>query len=184
VLLIFTNFLTRPNGVFAYAPDGTIWKKIAGEKTRPRSYFLDYLYEIHHDYNGPIEAMVNFLRKNARAGDHVKVAYGDVPLMFYLPNLVYEKENFYENETTPEWFIDREVWQDIYMAKFKNNPVATQKAKAYLERLRNTYDRIELDAVDIMWENRPNDMEYHRFRTETNGKKVVIYQRKDVARRI
>ena len=43
---------------------------------KPNFYLPKYLYEITHDYDGPIEGIVKFLNKNAKDGETVKIIYG------------------------------------------------------------------------------------------------------------
>ena len=47
------------------------------------SPIFKYLYEITHDYDGPIEGIVNYLSENADKDDIVAITYGDMPLKFY-----------------------------------------------------------------------------------------------------
>jgi len=42
-----------------------------------------HLFEITHDYDGPIEGIVRFLEAHAKPGDVVAISYGDMPLKFY-----------------------------------------------------------------------------------------------------
>lgn len=48
-----------------------------------RQPVADYLYELAHDYDGPIEGIVRFLGQRASATDVVAITYGDMPLKFY-----------------------------------------------------------------------------------------------------
>lgn len=43
----------------------------------------DFLYELTHDFDGPIEGIVKFLDENGSENDIVAVTYGDMPLKFY-----------------------------------------------------------------------------------------------------
>ena len=43
----------------------------------------DFFSEITHDYNGPMEGIVAFLRQNAAQGDTVVITNEDLPLKFY-----------------------------------------------------------------------------------------------------
>lgn len=44
-----------------------------------------YIQKIHEDYNGPIEGMVEFLKKTSSPEKTIGISYGDLPLKFYLP---------------------------------------------------------------------------------------------------
>lgn len=132
---------------------------------RIRSYFFDYLYEITHDYDGPIERIVEYLRKNARQNDTVKIPYGDCAVAFYtglkVDNKLIPGDNPY-----PEWIIPRDYWtsEDFYKTD-------------YFKEIQKRYNKIVLDCPDLRWENRPDDLSYHKFRTVKDyPKKVIIYR--------
>src|SRR5206468_8494780 len=42
-----------------------------------------FVYEITHDYDGPEEGIVEFLRQHARPADVVAMVNGDLPVKFY-----------------------------------------------------------------------------------------------------
>lgn len=48
-----------------------------------RQPLADYAYELGHDYDGPIEGIVEFLKQRANPGDVVAITYGDLPVKFY-----------------------------------------------------------------------------------------------------
>ena len=132
-----------------------------------RSYFKDYFYEIMHDYDGPIECIVKFLRENAEKGDTVKIPYGDCAVAFYTDLKVYNKMEPGENPY-PEWIIPRDYWTspDFYNTK-------------YFREIQKKYKEITLSCPDLRWENRPDDLGYHKFRTvKSYPRKVVIYRKK------
>lgn len=122
------------------------------------------IYEITHDYDGPVEAIVRYLQENAKPSDTVKIAYGDLDLMFYT-DLKVDNRNFKE-KTFPEWIVPRAYWSPLKELDVR-----------YRKQIEVKYEKIELDYADIKWENRP-DPGYHKFRTFTRDKKVVIYKRK------
>ncbi|MCH7523092.1 MAG: hypothetical protein IH920_04895, partial [Chloroflexi bacterium] len=43
----------------------------------------DFVGELRHDYDGPIEGIVDFLNRHADPDDTVGIVYGDLPLKFY-----------------------------------------------------------------------------------------------------
>lgn len=45
--------------------------------------FDRYIYEITHNYDGPTEGIVKYLKANAAPGDIVAMSYGDMPVKFY-----------------------------------------------------------------------------------------------------
>jgi 4-amino-4-deoxy-L-arabinose transferase-like glycosyltransferase len=126
-------------------------------------YFPKYLYEITHDYDGPIEGIVKFLNANAREGDEVKIIYGDIPVMFYT-DLKVDNFGIYDEEHMPEWIVFRKDWGESL-----DSP--------YFRKVGATYKKHVLDYPDIKWENRPGDLGYHKFRTVRDAPGVVVFER-------
>jgi len=124
----------------------------------------DIAYELSHDYDGPVEGIVEFLKKNADPGDTVKLIMGDYAVIFYT-DLKVDNRDFL-TESFPEWIVVRNGW-----VSFEN--LNTR----YRRRIEAEYQRIELDYPDIMWENRP-DPGYHKFKTVTEWPNVVVYKRR------
>jgi 4-amino-4-deoxy-L-arabinose transferase-like glycosyltransferase len=129
----------------------------------------DYLYEITHDYDGPIEGIVKYLNEHSSPDDVVAITYGDLPLKFYTNLRVVgglTGEDL-ESANNAHWVIIR-----------KKDPSRDQRKLNYL--LSHTdwlrYRKIVIDYPDICWENREDPLE-HRFRTCTDEDKVVIYER-------
>jgi len=124
----------------------------------------DIAYELSHDYDGPVEGIVEFLKKNADPGDTVKLIMGDYAVIFYT-DLKVDNRDFL-TESFPEWIVVRNGW-----VSFEN--LNTR----YRRRIEAEYQRIELDYPDIMWENRP-DPGYHKFKTVTESPNQVVYKRR------
>lgn len=142
-------------------------KKSAEKTITVKTYFFDFLYELTHAYEGPVEAIVGYLKQNAEFGDTVKIPYGDCAVAFYtnlnVENNLYSFKNLY-----PEWIVVRNYWTSDDFFKSK-----------YFTEIEKRYDKIILDAPDLRWENRPDDMGYHNFRTVTDYPyKVTIYKRR------
>jgi len=145
----------------------------------PHFYFFDYLYEITHDYDGPVEAIVNYLRKHAKAGDTVKIIYGDAQVMFYLSHLRLINDYFYKEKNFPDFIVDRYYWRREEEARLKKQKGDLSEEETYLKEIEKRYEKIELDAIDIIWENRPDDLGYHKFRTVKEGRPVVVYRKNE-----
>lgn len=136
----------------------------------PRSLLLEFAGELTHPYRGPIDGVVDLLKEQGRAGDSVKISYGDIPLIFYLPDRKIEpflSPEQFGNETTPDWIILRKDWL----------PSGFLESPAY-RRIQERYRQIHLDAPDIPWQNRP-DPGYHRFQTDVHAPPVVAFHRKE-----
>ncbi|MFH1552165.1 MAG: glycosyltransferase family 39 protein [Candidatus Omnitrophota bacterium] len=130
----------------------------------PNWYFPKYLYEITHDYDGPVEGIVKFLKKNAAPGDTVKIIYGDLPLMFYT-ELKVDNSWVYDDAHMPKWIVFRRGWHE-------------QLDNTYYTKVAKSYKKHVLDYPDIKWENRPGDITYHRFSTDKEAPGVIIFERR------
>ena len=128
-------------------------------------HIYDYIWEITHDYDGPTEGIVEFLKDKAKPTDVVKVNYGSPALMFYT-DLKIDNDTFM-NQTYPEWIIHRNDWAP---EEFRGSE--------YQKKIESLYNKIVLPIADIRFENRP-DPGYHKFRTVTDWpNNVVIYRKK------
>lgn len=131
----------------------------------------DYLYEITHDYDGPIEGIVKYLSKHGKETDVVAITYGDMPLKFYTKMRVVG--GLTGEDLTPiknaQWVIVRKHMITSY----------ERRVRRYMQEnlVGVRYTRIVLDGYpDIPWENREEPGQHH-FRTVTNEDPVVIYKR-------
>lgn len=131
----------------------------------------DMLYEITHDYDGPVEAIVTYLNAHGREGDIVAAPHEDMPIKFYTKMRVIGG-------------MTGEDLSPVRNARFviaRHEHIAREtEATAYM----NThiplarYKRVVLDCSDNLYENR-EDPEKHLFRTPVNDKRVTIYVRPD-----
>jgi hypothetical protein len=126
----------------------------------------DYLYEITHDYDGPIEGIVKYLKENAEKDDLVAISFGEVSLEFYTSMRVVGLRN--DEDITPalqaDWVILRKHWD-------------SSRIRSFLEDLpRQGFESIPIDYPDLPFENIPEPT-LHRFRTATDEQRVVIYRR-------
>jgi hypothetical protein len=129
---------------------------------RMEFYLPKYLYEITHDYEGPIKGISTFLNANADAGDTVKIIYGDMPIMFYT-DLKVDNSGIYDDDHMPEWIVFRGSWNESLDSK-------------YYKKVQATYRKHVLDYPDIKWENRPGDLGYHKFWTVKDAPGVIIFE--------
>ena len=125
-----------------------------------------FAYELTHHYTGPMEGIVDYLQVHGRSEDVAKIPYDDRTLMFYT-NVQVERPSRFLHESYPEWVIIRRGWipQDFF-------------ASHYFDRIQEQYERIELDAPDVYWQNR-EDPGSHHFRTVQDAPRVVIYRKKE-----
>ena len=125
-----------------------------------------FVGELTHTYRGPMDGVVNYLQAHARPNERAKIPYDDRTLMFYTELAVERPSAFFE-ETYPEWVILRRPWmpREFYESD-------------YFRTIQASYDRIELDVPDLLWQNR-EDPGSHQFRTVEGGPRVVIYRKRE-----
>jgi len=173
-LVIFTNIPNESGFYITFKPLKGVLTNVFGvdkddiakidKKSKIKLNFTNYIYEVTHQYEGPIAAIVTYLNKNAKKGDTFKTPYDVIGIMYYT-DLVGSKD--FSEESYPEWIILRSYW----------TPPAFYNSR-YYENIARRYEAIKLDAIDIPWENRPDDLEYHKFRTVKRGPTLVIFKRK------
>jgi len=130
----------------------------------------EYFFELTHDYNGPIEGIVNYLNEHADEDDIVAITYGDMPVKFYTGLRVIgglTGENL-EPAKDADWVIIRRnviSYKDYMVRNFLVKNINWQK-----------YHRIILKYPDIPFENRESPDE-HLYRTETDSAPVVLFRK-------
>ena len=136
---------------------------------RIRSLPMEFIGELTHPYRGPVDGIVELLQQEGRAGETLKTPYEEHPILFYTPMLIVEpleKSEDFARETSPDWIVLRRDWLPH---GFLESP--------YYRQIQARYREVLLDAPDIPWQNRP-DPGYHRFWTDTQAPRVVIFRRK------
>jgi hypothetical protein len=130
----------------------------------------DYLDEITHDYDGPIEGIVTYLNSHAGPNDLVAITYGDLPVKFYtklrvLGGLTGEDLSPVRNA---DWVI------------LRKNVICEKDAAVhdYIRRnvARDGYEPVTIPYPDLPFENR-EEPDMHQFRTVTDADAVVIFKR-------
>jgi len=130
----------------------------------------DYLYEITHDYDGPIEGIANYLNANGSDSDVVYCTHEDLPLKFYTKMKVLGTMTGEDlsGAVNADWIVIRRFSVE-------------QHQLANIERLNKKipwwrYQQIALPCPDIEFENRESPFE-HRFRTVTDAPPVLIFKK-------
>ncbi|MFH1479045.1 MAG: glycosyltransferase family 39 protein [Candidatus Omnitrophota bacterium] len=143
-----------------------------------RSYFLDYLYELTHEYTGPLEAVCDHLALYAKPGDKIKILKGDLTVMAYHPELIVINDARYFKKDYPEWIVIRKYWNPIFedMWRYKDSSYIEE---GYLDVL-DRYDKVLLPAVDSIRENVPDNLKEHFFKAPivTPENQMVVYRLK------
>ena len=143
VLLIFTNVFSLTLPPYALRFD-----------------FLNYLYEITHDYDGPNEGIVTYLRTHGHQDQFVITNYGQLPIIFYTGMRAIGFGQNLRTSGKADWIIIRKGRGD----------------QEYLRSLCAQYQAITIDYPDIPWENRP-DPSHHYYRTVSKAPRVVIHKK-------
>jgi hypothetical protein len=134
-----------------------------------RGQLPDYLYEITHDYDGPAEGIVEYLRENAGPNDIVATNHEDLPLKFYTNLRVISGTTGedYSLAKDADWVIQRK-----YVCEGEHD------ITEYLVRHVpwSKYEAITILYPDTEFENR-EDPKAHMFRTAEGEELVVIWHR-------
>jgi hypothetical protein len=130
-----------------------------------RSLLWELVSTLNHPYRGPVDGVVEALKTYGRPGQTVKTPVEDLPILFYTDLKVEPLLHIdhFSNESYPDWIILRKDW--IPPSFYRSNHFRT---------IRQRYRRMVLDVPDIPWQNLP-DPDYHRFRTDRFGPRVVVY---------
>jgi len=133
--------------------------------------FNQYLYQLNHDYYGPMEGISQFLNQYAKPSDTVAIPYGDLPVKFYTKLYVIGGliEVDYKQAAQADWIVLRK--QSIKKAD------ADMKKYLLNHMNRDQYRITRINFPDIPYQNRevPN---LHRYKTVTNAPKVKILKKK------
>jgi 4-amino-4-deoxy-L-arabinose transferase-like glycosyltransferase len=165
VLCLLTAFLLEGlASIHALVFVGAVaWVILAGNIGR-------YLYEITHDFRGPIRGITDYLQQNAKPSDTVAITYGDLPIKFY--NHLRVVGGLTGEDLTPgrraDWIIMRKhvtCVKDLEVAKYLHHAVDWK-----------SYTPITIDAPDTIFENR-EDPAVHLYESNTTEDKVVILKR-------
>lgn len=125
-----------------------------------RSDLLRYFYEISHDYDGPDEGIVEYLKTHGRPDQLVVTNYGQLPIIFYTRMRAVGFGQDPHTAEDPDWIIVRRNRGDA----------------EYLLARASGYRKIVIDYPDIPWGNRA-DPNRHHFRTAEGVPPVVIFQK-------
>lgn len=166
--------MRRGGGVLAMIFAGFICFNIA----QNFRYLEGHMYEMSHQYQGPLDYVIPYIRQNYPDPGHLVIAtnYEETSFMYYLGSKVtvgFVGNNLEEDaKTVPDIIVYRK-WHNIFLTIFTN----------FLDQY--AYERISFPVADYPVNNLPElnwaPPVQHQFRTgETSDelKKVVIYVRK------
>jgi len=130
----------------------------------------DFIYEITHDYDGPIEGIVKYINANGNKDDIVAITYGDMPLKFYTNMRII-------GGLTGEDYTRVKEARWVIMRKYAICDRDLKVRDYFLESLSpEDYEAIVIDYPDTLFENR-EVLCWHNFRTVTDEDRVVIYRK-------
>jgi hypothetical protein len=130
-----------------------------------------YFYEITHEFHSPTEGIVKYLREHGKPGDVVAITYGDLPVKFYTGMRVVG--GLTGEDLSPalqaNWVIIRQHFV------CEKDRAVEEYLSAHIHE--EDFRRVSLDCFDTRFDNR-EEPDMHRYRTATDGPRVVIRQRK------
>jgi hypothetical protein len=109
---------------------------------------LSYLRSVIHPPRGPVDAILETLRKDAKPSDVVKISYEDLSLMFHTDLTIVSATTI--GPPAPDWIIER------YLSHMRADPDFLQ------ETLKFRYREITLPIPDVQWNNQPDPL-YHFY---------------------
>ncbi len=132
------------------------------EKTGLKFPFFYYVYELTHDYEGPVEVVSRYLNENGDRNDLIFTNYENGPLIFYTGMVAPYSSHYKELKEKPRWIIPRAAFplEREYLIK---------KAQGY------NATAITLPVAEQLEENYPNPYS-HRYWTKKKGEPLVIYK--------
>ena len=137
-------------------------------ETNLKSVFYQYLGELTHRYQGPLDKLVLFFEKHGKKGATCYIDSEFESLTFYTGMEMIPNQHL-SPQHPPDWIVLRGIDRI-----FEGN--LTKEARRVKEVLQaNTYARIELDAPAIQ-ANNTYDIQIHQFRSPSSSDKVFIYQ--------
>ncbi len=132
----------------------------------------DYLYEITHNYDGPIKGISKYLNEYAKKGDVVAMGgYDDIGLKFHTGLKVVGGESMDLNKhdiLNAKWVIIRKYFV------CSSDEISLIEISKLVDLKK--YKKIVINYPDTKFENRETPEE-HMFRTAINETRVVIYKK-------
>lgn len=118
------------------------------------SPLLSYLGSVIHPPRGPVDAILETLRKDAKPSDVVKISYDDLSLMFHTDLNVVSASII--GPPAPDWIIER------YLSHMRADP------DFLAETLKFSYEELTLPIPDVQWNNQPDPI-YHFYEDLPSG---------------
>ena len=141
----------------------------------------NFLYELTHPVDGPMEHLVAYLSANAKPTDRIFISYGDLVLMFYTDHEIRggQSGRQLEDWPEPEWVIVRGFF------RFGDRAVQRADAEHMLAWLNGEvapdhYEQVPAPWSDFPWDDIP-EPDLHWYRVPSGGGPMRIYHRTTAA---
>jgi len=138
-----------------------------------KSVYFDYLYEISHDYKGPLDKIVTFFKIHGSPSDSCYIDNEAESLAYYTGMKVIHRDDISPLDA-PDWIVLRGDYR--HAVEENSSSKIAQNIREILSK--NPYSKIELNAPSIRVNN-AYDIQIHLFRSPYSADKVVIYKRAD-----
>lgn len=158
-------------GVNRWLPSESSWfhkmvviDQAVGQLGTIQSYPYEYLYELTHTYDGPLEGIARYLNRFGHPGDTVMIDYGSVPLIFYTSMRLIPEQHLSDPKMSATWVV--------------LHPGYHVKPTADVARILDTeYERVPLAYPNLIWDNRP-ELWFHFFRQPADSSHIALYRLK------
>lgn len=137
-----------------------------------KSVYFDYIYEVSHDYQGPLDEIVTFFKINGNSGESCYIDNEPESLVYYTGMKVIHRDDI-KAQDAPDWIVLRGDYRHAVDQNLSSE--IAQNLREILSK--HPYSKIELN-VPSMRVNNTYDIQIHLFRSpsSTNTDKVTVYR--------
>ena len=140
-----------------------------------KSVYFDYLYEISHEYKGPLDTIVTFFKTHGSPGDSCYIDNEGESLAYYTGMKIIHRDDISALDT-PDWIVLRGDYR--HAVEENSSSQIAQNLREVLSK--HPYSKIELNAPSIRVNN-TYDIQIHLFRSPSSADKIVIYKRANLS---
>ncbi len=140
-----------------------------------KSVYFDYLYEISHDYKGPLDKIVTFFKTHGSPDDSCYIDNEADSLAYYTGMKIIHRDDISALDT-PDWIVLRGDYR--HAVEENSSSQIAQNLREVLSK--HPYSKIELNAPSIRVNN-TYDIQIHLFRSPSSADKIVIYKRANLS---
>ena len=140
-----------------------------------KSVYFDYLYEISHDYKGPLDIIITFFKTHGSPSDSCYIDNEGESLAYYTGMKIIHRDDISALDT-PDWIVLRGDYR--HAVEENSSSQIAQNLREVLSK--HPYSKIELNAPSIRVNN-SYDIQIHLFRSPSSADKIVIYKRANLS---